>query len=179
MAWQLETVLVLLAVLAGLYDLRFRRIPNWLNVTGAVAGVVLQVLLGGRAGAASALLGLACAFAVYIPLYLVRGMGAGDVKLMMAIGLIVGPRQWIRIFLITALLGGVVALAVAFARKRLRQTCGNTGTILFAVSHGSLPFEFDPELDIHSRKAMRIPHGTVIAGGVLAALLMPLFVPLG
>jgi prepilin peptidase CpaA len=174
MHWAFKLVLVLLASAAGLYDLRFRRIPNWLNLSGAILGVGLNVLLAGRSGAAESLLGIFCAFAVYVPLYMLRGMGAGDVKLMIAVGAVAGPRNWLEIFLATALLGGVVALLVAGLKKRLRQTCGNTGTIILALSHGFLPFEANPQLDIQNAEALRIPHGTVIAGGVLIFLLLPL-----
>jgi prepilin peptidase CpaA len=174
MHWALKLVLVLLASVAGLYDLRFRRIPNWLNLSGAVLGIGLNVLLTGRSGAAASLLGIGCAIAVYMPLYMLRGMGAGDVKLMIAVGAIVGPHNWLEIFLATALLGGVVALLVATLKRRLRETCGNTGTIVLALSHGFLPFEANPQLDVQNAEALRVPHGTVIAGGVLIFLLLPL-----
>ncbi|MGH9625306.1 MAG: A24 family peptidase [Bryobacteraceae bacterium] len=163
-------LLLALAFAAGWFDLRFRRIPNWLSLSGAVLGIGLNVLLAGRYGAAESLLGILCAFAVYVPLFLLRAMGAGDVKLMIAIGAIAGPRNWFEIFLASALLGGVVALAFAIVKRRLRQTCGNTGTILLALSHGMLPFHADPKLDVQNTESLRMPHGTVIAGGVLIFL---------
>ncbi|MGH9582928.1 MAG: A24 family peptidase [Bryobacteraceae bacterium] len=168
----LEILLLVLAAAAGLYDLRFRRIPNWLNLSGAVLGIGLNVLLAGRYGAVESLLGILCAFAVYTPLFLLRAMGAGDVKLMIAVGAIAGPRNWLVVFLAAALLGGVVAIVVAILKRRLRETCGNTGTILLALSHGLLPFHAHPQLDVRSAEALRIPHGTVIAGGVFIFLLL-------
>src|SRR5579884_2954069 len=62
-------------------------------------------------------------------------------------------------------------------RVEKRQTASNlvnTGTILFALSHGVKPYEANPDLDVHNEKALRIPHGTVIAGGVVLSLLLPL-----
>lgn len=171
----LKLVLVALAIAAGWLDLRFRRIPNWLNLSGAVLGIGLNVLLGGRHGVAESLLGILCAFAIYVPLFLLRAMGAGDAKLMIAVGAIAGPRDWFVIFLAAALLGGLVAIVVAVVKRRLRETCGNTRTIVFALAHGLLPFHANPQLDIHNAESLRIPHGTVIAGGVFIFLLLPLF----
>lgn len=171
----LKIVLGVLALTAGTYDLRVRRIPNWLNLTGAILGIGLNELLAGRYGTAESLLGILCAFAVYVPLFLLRAMGAGDAKLMIAIGAIVGPRNWFEIFLAAALLGGVVAIVVAIVKRRLRETCGNTGTIVVALAHGLLPFQANPMLDVRRTESLRIPHGTVIAGGVFAFLLLPLF----
>ncbi|HEX7362977.1 MAG TPA: A24 family peptidase [Bryobacteraceae bacterium] len=167
-------LLLVLALAAGWFDLRFRRIPNWLNLSGAILGIGLNALLAGGSGGVDSLFGILCAFAVYVPLFLLRAMGAGDVKLMIAIGAIAGPRNWFEIFLASALLGGVVALALAVVKRRLRQTCGNTGTILLALSHGMLPFHADPKLDVQNAESLRMPHGTVIAGGVLIFLALPL-----
>lgn len=171
----LKVVLLALAIAAGWFDLRFRRIPNWLNLSGAVLGIGLNVLYAGRHGAAESLLGILCAFAVYAPLFLLRAMGAGDVKLMIAVGAIAGPHNWFEVFLATALLGGVVALIVAALKRKLRQTCGNTGAIVLSLAHGLLPFHANPQLDVQNAESLRIPHGAVIAGGVFVFLLLPLF----
>lgn len=171
----LKIVLVALTLTAGVYDLRFRRIPNWLNLSGAILGIGLNVILAGPHGAGESLLGILCAFAIYVPLFLLRAMGAGDAKLMIAVGATVGPHNWLEIFLAAGLLGGVVAIVVVIAKRRLRETCGNTGTIIFALAHGLLPFHANPQLDVHNAQSLRIPHGTVIAGGVLIFLVLPLF----
>lgn len=102
--------LLLLVLVAAVYDFRFRRIPNWLNASGLVLGFGLNLLLFQSKGLAIAGEGLLLAAAVYLPLYLLRGMGAGDVKLMAAIGSLVGPWPWFQIFLATAILGGVAAV---------------------------------------------------------------------
>src|ERR1700755_2137507 len=91
-------VLVLVAA-AAIYDIRFRRIPNNLNACGVLAGMTLNTFLFARAGIMSALLGCALGLGVYFALYYLRAMGAGDVKLMAAVGSIVGPHSWIGIFL--------------------------------------------------------------------------------
>ncbi len=89
----LKIVLLCFVLVAGAYDLRFRRIPNWLNLSGIVVGCGLNTLLTGWHGLVTALLGMVCALLVYIPLYLIRGMGAGDVKLMAAVGAMAGASK--------------------------------------------------------------------------------------
>ncbi|HEY3457782.1 MAG TPA: prepilin peptidase [Bryobacteraceae bacterium] len=155
---------------AGLYDLRTRKIPNWLNLSGVILGVGLNTLLLHGHGIVVALLGLGLSLLIYIPLYLIRGMGAGDVKLMAAVGSIAGPHNWLVIFVVTALLGGVVALALVFFKRRLYETLSNLATILGELTRGKAPFHKDPSLDMRSPLSLGLPHGTIIALGCLAFL---------
>ena len=73
------------------YDVRYRRIPNWLTAIGVLLGLGLNTFLyQGWPGLRFSLMGLGLAFGIYFGLYAVRAMGAGDVKLMAAIGALVG-----------------------------------------------------------------------------------------
>ena len=166
----LKIVLVAVVVSAGVCDLRTRRIPNWLNLSGLVLGLGLNALLLHGHGVVVALLGLGLSLLIYLPLYLVRGMGACDVKLMAAVGSIAGPQNWLGIFLATALLGGVVALALVLFKRRIHETAANLSTILGEIIRGKAPFRKDPALDMRSPRSLGLPHGTVIALGSLAFL---------
>src|ERR1700689_4273619 len=90
-----QVVLVLIVVTAGIYDLRYRRIPNWLVLAGLVMGFGLNTFLFELTGLTRAALGMGLALLIYFPLYLLRAMGAGDAKLMAAVGSVVGPGNWI------------------------------------------------------------------------------------
>jgi len=164
-------VLLAVVLLAAAYDLRFRRIPNWLTMSGVVLGLGVNAILFGARGFGLSALGLLCAFAVYLPLYLIRGMGAGDVKLMAAVGALVGPLHWLGIFLATGILGGVVAVLLILGRKRFHQTLFNLAVIGFELCHFRAPAARDEHVDVRSSKGLRLPHGAVIAGGCLAYLL--------
>lgn len=166
----LKIVLCAIVCVAGAYDLRYRRIPNWLNLTGVVLGLAFNSLLAGWHGFFQALLGLALAFAIYFSLYLLRGMGAGDVKLMAAVGAIAGPVAWMGIFLVTALFGGVVSLVLIFWKKRFYQTFNNLAVIGVELLHLRAPASTDERLDIRNAQAMRLPHGAVITGGTVLFL---------
>jgi prepilin peptidase CpaA len=167
----LKITLIVLVVLSGTFDLRIRKIPNWLTVGGILAGLGLHSSMGGIHGLTHALLGIGLAALVYLPFYLLKGMGAGDVKLMAGVGAICGPALWLHVFLVTALLGGVIALVFAAAKSRLRSTLMNLVGMIGALTHGESPSKQDPALDFRNPRALRLPHGAVIASGSVACLL--------
>src|SRR5947209_11249935 len=80
-----------MAGVAAYTDLRSRRIPNWLTLSAAVIGLGLNLALGGAAGGLTAVLGLGLGLAMLLPFYLLRAVGAGDVKLLAALGALLGP----------------------------------------------------------------------------------------
>ncbi len=168
----LQIVLALVAFVAAVYDYRFRRIPNWLTLSGVLLGLVLNSFLNvtqlswySGYNWRSALAGMGLAFAVYFPLYLLRGMGAGDVKLMAAIGAIVGPSNWFAIFLLSSILGGLVAVVLLLWKGRARRTFSNVGFMLNELAHLRQPYLRREELDVKSPKAVTMPHGIAIAIG--------------
>jgi prepilin peptidase CpaA len=158
---------VLLAVLiaAAIYDVRYRRIPNWVTAGGVLLGLALNTAIGraGGGGILFALAGFAVAFAVYMVLYVLRAMGAGDVKLMAAVGAMLGWKAWFGVFFLTAIVGGILALALVLVRGRLKHTLWNVGFIVSEMGHGRPAYVSKEELDVRSPKAMGLPHGAVIA----------------
>src|SRR5262249_54519726 len=121
----------------------------------------------GVAGLRLSAVGLAAGFGVYFVLYMLRAMGAGDVKLMAAVGAIVGAQDWFCIFLITAVLGGMMALILVFAKKRLKKTLWNVGFILSEMKSGRPAYMNREELDVRNPKSLGLPHGAVIAVGTV------------
>lgn len=166
-----QAAVAALAVAAAIYDLRFRRIPNWLVAAGLVAGSAMGSFFRGGQGLRASLLGAGLAFAIYLPLFALRAMGAGDLKLMAAIGAFTGPSNWIAIFAITAILGGLLALALLLYRGQLRRTLANIFFIAAELSQARAPYESKPELDVTGTSAIRLPHGVSIAGGTLLFVL--------
>jgi prepilin peptidase CpaA len=167
-------ILIALVVAAAIWDLRVRRIPNWLSLAGLISGIALNSFLFGMSGLKESLEGMGIAFAVYFVLYLFRAMGAGDVKLMAAVGSFVGPADWFFIFVITALIGGVIALAVLASRKRLRKTFDNVFFIVAEMMHFRAPYMGREELSVKSQKAFTLPHGAVIGLGCMVFISWPL-----
>jgi prepilin peptidase CpaA len=165
---------------AAVYDVRYRRIPNWLTVGGLLLGLILNSFLYqgislspyGFSGLFFALKGFGLGFGVYVVLYAVRAMGAGDVKLMAAIGAIVGWENWFGIFIVTAMIGGVVSLILVILRGRLQKTVFNVGFIISEMKSGRPAYLKNEELDVKSNKALGLPHGAMIAVGCIFFLLL-------
>jgi len=161
-------VLIVLVLAAGAYDVRYRRIPNWISVSGAVLGLALNTFLkAGVSGFLFSLKGLLLAFGLYFLLYALHAMGAGDVKLMGAVGALVGWEDWFGIFVVTAIIGGVLAVLVMVMRGRVKKTVWNLGYILGEMKHGRAAYVTREELDVKSPKSVGLPHGAVIAVGTM------------
>lgn len=174
-----EVILIVMVLAAAVYDVRYRRIPNWVSVTGAAIGLALNTFLyRGAPGLLFAVKGLAVAFGLYFLLYALHAMGAGDVKLMGAVGSLVGWQDWFGIFLISAILGGMMALIVTVARGRVRKTVSNMGFILGEMRHGRPAYIGREELDVKSSKSVGLPHAAVVSIGTIFYLALAAhFVP--
>jgi prepilin peptidase CpaA len=162
-----------LALLAGfllaavLADVTRRRIPNLLVLTGLLAGVLCHSVLPDGLGIGSSLLGAALALGLFLPLYLLRAMGAGDVKLMAMVGAFVGLPNVLGATLGTLIVGGVMALAVSFANGAFGQLMRNLRFMAVdaatRVATGQAPVPGAP-----ARSVGKLPYAIAVAGGTFA-----------
>ncbi len=159
-----------LVLAAAVTDYRSRRIPNWLTLSGFCAGLLLHGMSGGLAGAGTSLLGAALAFAIYLVLYALRAMGAGDVKLMAALGALVGPGDWMVVFIAAALAGGLLACCMMVWKGRVYETLWNTWFIVNELVRFRAPYVRRVDLDVKAPEALNMPYGVAIAVGTLACL---------
>ena len=152
-----DALLLLVVSIAAVNDLATRRIPNRLLLVG-LAGALLLHVLSGEPGAAllSALGGMLLGLAVFLPFYLMRGMAAGDVKMMAVVGFFTGPTEAFQIAIFTWCAGGVMALLLIVLRSRLRLAFVNVGDLL---SGKALP-----------QSAGSMPYGVAIALGTIVVL---------
>jgi len=150
---------------AVLIDVRSRRIPNWLTALMAGAGLVMA--LGGVSGltVTQAALGLVGGLVLMLPGHALGATGAGDVKLLAAVGTIVGPRVVFSAFLATAVVGGLFAVIVAVRRGRLHATLEGTRQLVASPSAAK------ETIEAPGRKN-RFAYGPAIAVGTLVAVLM-------
>ncbi len=93
-------------------DLRTYRIPNYLTLGTALAGLAFQAWCHGLNGLGSGFMGLGLGFFLLFPVYLLGGMGAGDVKALAALGTWLGPALTLTLFFYMALAGGLMAIGV-------------------------------------------------------------------
>lgn len=103
---------------AAIIDWRTRLLPNPLSLFIAAAGLVTQAFVAGGVGILVALLGALVGLAGLLPFYLLRGMAAGDVKLMAAVGTWMSPSNAVVAVALTILAGGLLALAFIAAGRR-------------------------------------------------------------
>jgi len=155
---------VLLATVAGITDWRYRRIPNWLTVSGAAAGVATNAILYRWLGLKTALLGMALGLGLLLLFVLARILGAGDWKLAGALGACVGPRELISVLGTAVLVAGVMALAVVIWKGRMKQTLLNIAHIVAALFSLRLP---RPEASLDNPQSTKIPFGVALALAVL------------
>lgn len=164
----LDVVLLLLVSAAAINDLATRRIPNLLLLTGLVGALILHCLsIAPGASLLSALGGMTTGLALFLPFYMMRGMAAGDVKMMMTIGAFSGPDEALQIAILSWCIGGVMALAMVLWRGRLGLALRNIKQILYGVlTPGVGAAATTPQTS-----AGAIPYGLAMAVGTIIVLL--------
>ncbi|MFL6600889.1 MAG: prepilin peptidase [Steroidobacteraceae bacterium] len=165
-AWLLAFVIAF-----AITDLRTRRIPNLLTVSAALVGLALNVRTAGSSGAMLSLAGLLTGLGAFLPFYLARGFGAGDVKAMAAIGAFLGGNGalltagWI---LMAGAIGGVLVLFVRGGRGALQALARRWFWRAYEVYATGRAPQIQPPA--HDSAALRFPYGMAIACGTCASI---------
>jgi len=154
--------LIVLAIASGI-DLRSRRIPNWLSVPFLFAGFAVQAVAGGWTGLQSSLAGFGLAVLLFgLPCYL-HAMGMGDLKLAAGVGAWIGPNQFWMAFLVTAMAGGVIAVAHSLRHRSLGRCLDNSGGLVLNLAKAR---RANRQVDVGNR-SLSIPYAPAIAIGTL------------
>lgn len=163
-----ESAALAIAILASITDTRSQRIPNALTFGAAAAALLFHAIAPGRLGVSAGVAGLTGGLVIFFPLFALRAMGAGDVKLMAALGAWMGWQQALYIALYGSVAGGVLALVVAARHRYTRTAVSNVRTLL---THwwlvGIKPL---PALTLESGTAMRLPYAVPIFVGVVVTI---------
>ncbi len=155
----------LCALCGAVTDIREKRIPNWLTYGGILTAFMLRAALAGWSGAKDGLEGVLFCGGIFFVFFFIGGMGAGDVKLMAAVGGFAGASHAVMVVFATAVAGGVLAIFYVVAKGRVRRTAMNMGKLLqFHLTSGA---QENPELSLQSSDALRLPYGVAIAAGTL------------
>ena len=148
------------ALVAGWTDWRSRRIPNWLTVSALLAGIAANTLAGGWWGAKQALLGAGLGLGLLLPFVLIRSLGAGDWKLVGALGGFLGPSRLISVLLGTILVAGLMAVVLIIWKKRVGRTAHNLAHMVAGLFTLHLP---GPEVSLDNPESLKIPFGVAVA----------------
>lgn len=176
-------LLLLLAVLsvALCTDLATGRISNGLILSGIAGALAFQAVAdsgngvlsptAGSIGLWAAFAGMGVGFAALFPLYLLRAMGAGDVKLMMVVGAFLGPLQTLGVVVLTFAAGGVLALAMALWQRSLGRMLINLRFML-TTSMVRAAGGDSPRVEPLQHTAGRMPYAVAIAAGTVLQLVL-------
>ena len=157
------TIVVAGASTAAAIDVRTRRVPNAVTMSLAGAGVLLAAAGLGRVGVMAALAGGLVGLALMLPGHFFGATGAGDVKLLSALGTLLGPASTLWAFLVAMIAGGILALVVAAHRGRLRATVSNSAELIRTAGGNAAEIE-DPAANNGFAYAPAIAIGAIVAG---------------
>jgi prepilin peptidase CpaA len=153
-----------LALWAGGLDWRYRRIPNWLTVPGLVAGIAVNTLVDGWPGTKISLLGAGLGLLLLLPLVLMRALGAGDWKLIGALGACLGSTRLIAVLIGSMFVAGIMAIGLIVYKGRTRESARNMAHMLGAFLTWHLPGR---EVSLDNPDAAKIPFGVSVAVTVI------------
>lgn len=176
-----DLILIILLFLAVYFDITARKIPNKITVPALLYGMIWSTLNSGLQGFKLSILGILIGFAVFLVPYIFNGIGAGDVKLMTAIGAIMGWEFILKTSLSTALVGGIIVVIYMLYKKGLVRTLVDTLGILvkplmkilymisgFKIFYSIFKYFDDLKTD---KKKIYIPYAIPIAIGSISVML--------
>lgn len=156
------------ALTACVWDLRSRRIPNLLTFGAAAAAMAFSLSQHGLSGLGWSVAGWLTAVALFFPFFALRGIGAGDVKLLGALGAWLGALNAMYLAALTAIAGGVMAIVVVLLHRSVGRTFSNLWLLLTTLRvNGLRPVE---GLTLETARGPKLAYAIPITAGALATL---------
>jgi prepilin peptidase CpaA len=162
-------------LLASWIDYAQRRVPNWLNLTLILVGFAMQGWFFGFSGLSTGFFGMWAGFGLLIVPWMMHGMGAGDVKLMAAIGVWLGPLLTFYSFALGAAIGGVAAVVMIVSTGRLRMACANLNVIFAKCTNPQTLFSEFGSAKSFGATSQLLPYGVPLTAGTLVILACKVF----
>ena len=163
-----QYIAIVIALISCVTDVRTRRIPNMLTLGGALAGVAFHTIDAGVAGSLHSITGWAAGVAIFFLPFALGGMGAGDVKLVAALGAWLGPADTLTLAIHSVLLAGVAAVLVSLRHAYLRRALDNVGRLLlYWRAVGLRPL---PEVSLDCGKGPRLAYAVPVFAGLVTTL---------
>lgn len=161
--------LIAITLIAAIVDFRTQKIPNWLTVTQIFAGITLHSLMTGWGGAKLALEGAGLALGVMLPLVLLRAIGAGDWKLMGAVGAFLGPILFLFVLFGSICVSGLMAMVRITWSGRIKETFQN----LIILVRGFISFGLRPnaKISLDNPGLMKLPFAVAVALSTVACFI--------
>lgn len=160
-------------VIAAIIDIRVQKIPNLITFPTMVLGLIYHSITTGLNGLIFSIEGLVLGIAIFIIPYLMGGMGAGDAKLMGAIGAIIGPKGVLLASLFTAIVGGIYALIILLLNHKYSKSFITRNAMTLKTL--ALTGQFIPISADESEKKFKLCYGVAIAIGTISYLLLEFY----
>lgn len=170
----IELVVVLTVLVAAYTDIRWGKIYNWLTLPAIVLGWVLNFAFDGLPGLGTSLAGFALAFGIGFVLFNLKALTGGDVKLIAAIGALMGVKFAVAMLLYTGLAGGVLGFWWSARHGSLKATAGRFRQMVRVLVVPGMVLE----KPLHESDSPPMPYGLAIAAGTLLRLAFPEWLPL-
>lgn len=177
-----NSLLIVLITSSAYLDLRSKRIPNYLTLTGIILGIIINIYSNGRQGLVFSLFGTFIGLLMLLIPFILGGMGGGDVKLMAAIGALKGWRFVLLTTIYSGLVGGIIIIIIIIKQKKLLITLKRVLAIILKPLMFVLTFTFenkklkqfnswllDSQIDWEKQY---IPYGVAIGIGAIMAYFM-------
>lgn len=163
-----QSIALGIVLVAVAWDLKTRRIPNILTFGASLAAFVVHGYISGWSGLGMSLLGWIAGAAIFFPIFALGGMGAGDIKLLGAIGawLGAGTAMWVALY--SGIAGGVMGLIVALSAGYLRQAFTNVSCLILHWRIAGL--KPAPELTLASHRGPRLAYAVPVLAGLMVTL---------
>jgi prepilin peptidase CpaA len=155
---------IVLIFFAIITDLLHRRIFNYLTICGLIGGVLANIYIHGTYGIVISLCGAMLGISLYFPLFATRLLGAGDVKLLGAIGAILGPRMVFSAAIYTVVVGAIMSIFILTYKGRIIGVFKNAFWAVYSLINPNLSFEV-PKIESCHKTPFAIP---IAIGGILA-----------
>ena len=172
----MEPLVISFAITAAIGDVRWRKIPRAFTTAGLLVGLAFHLYRAGFQHAGWADVGssaLACfiGFAAGLALFQLGAIGGGDVKLITALGAMLGLNRWLFAMEVAILAAAALAIIQALRRGVLRQTVANmVDLIRWIFAHGA---KAHPVVNVSNAAMMRAPFGVAAALGTVLAVIRP------
>lgn len=153
-------------IVASIFDIKSRLIPNWLIATGLITSLIFQKFFSYGYGLGFWASGLGTGFLCFLPLYILKTMGAGDVKLMALVGSFVGSEAALVTVALTLLAGGALAVVVMLWNKSWKMVFQNMRLMTTNMTIAAMTRQL-PKVDAPVQSAGNLPYGVAIATGTL------------
>ncbi|ADG66641.1 peptidase A24A prepilin type IV [Planctopirus limnophila DSM 3776] len=165
--WDVKFVSLVL-ILAAWIDGKELRVPNWITFPMVLSGLIYGFVMGGWAGLGDSLIGMVVGLACLLPLYAVGGMGAGDVKLMAGMGAWLGAAITWQAFMVSVVVGAIMAIIMACYRKDLHKHVGQAMLIWTEWTTIRDPRKLSEIAAERKPRMLLLPYGIPICIGSIA-----------